>query len=143
MSAKAPISREFRRSASAGKSRQRQKPTRPISLRLSDEERVRLVADAGRRSVSAYIRMQLFGSEARKRAIRVPVAGDIQIARILAELGRAELAANLHDLAEAVRIGALPVTPETEHAIRSACEAVERMRADLLHALGLRRGTYE
>lgn len=119
------------------------KPSRPISLRLTDEECSRLTADAGRKPVSAYIRDRLFGAEVRQRAIRVPSTGDIYVARLLAELGRSELAANLHELVEAVRIGALPVTPETEHAIRSACDAVERMRADLLLALGLRRGTYE
>ena len=121
----------------------KEKPSRPISLRLTDEERSRLAADAGRRSVSAYVRDRLFGAEPRHRAIRMPATGDAEVARILAELGRSELAANLHELAEAVRIGALPVTPETEHAIRIACDAVERMRIELLHALGLRRGTYE
>lgn len=119
------------------------KPTKHLSLRLTDDERTRLFADAGRTPVSAYIRTRLFGADARERAIRIPAPVEADLARLLAVLGQSEIAVNLRELAEAARVGALPVTPETEHAIRSACDTVERIRSDLLKALGLRQGRYD
>lgn len=118
-------------------------PTKHLSLRLTGDERSRLLADAGQTPMSAYIRSRLFGASARELAIRVPAPIETDLARLLAVLGQSEIAVSLRELAEAARVGALPLTPEAEHAIRSACDTVERMRADLLNALGLRRGRYD
>ncbi|MGE3829512.1 MAG: hypothetical protein AB7F76_00840 [Parvibaculaceae bacterium] len=119
------------------------RPTRPISLRLTHEQCARLAAEAGQTPIGVHIRQRLFGSDARTRAIRVPTPRETDLARLLAMLGQSGIATNLRELAEAAHVGALPVTPETEQALRAACDVVEQMRNDLLHALGLRRETYE
>jgi hypothetical protein len=56
---------------------------------------------------------------------------------VLASLGQSRIANNLNQLAKAVNIGALPVTPETESEIVEACAAVSAMRRDLMRALGI------
>jgi hypothetical protein len=111
--------------------------TAPVSIRLSPEERTRLQADAGQRSLSDYIRARLFNGASRSRNVPTPTTNARQLAHILAALGQSELAPCLKGLLEAARIGALPVTPETEDALQSACRATIQMRADLIKAIGL------
>lgn len=112
--------------------------TAPFSLRLTHEERARLLADAGRKSMGAYIRERLFGDEAapRKRRGENPIQDHEALGRVLGVLGRSRLASNLNQLAKAAHTGSLPVTPETEADLRQACCEVSAMRADLLRALG-------
>ena len=110
----------------------------PFSLRLTVEERAALEREAGRQPLGAYIRSKLLhSSEAPRRARRTPVGDDKALAQLLGELGRARLANNLNQLAKAVHTGSLPVTPETEKAILTACQEVQRMRETLVTALGL------
>lgn len=110
----------------------------PFSLRLTHEERARLLADAGRKPMGAYIRERLFGDEAapRKRRGANPVQDHDALGRVLGVLGRSRLASNLNQLAKAVHSGSLPVTPETEADLWQACREISAMRADLLRALG-------
>jgi hypothetical protein len=110
----------------------------PFSLRLTHEERARLLADAGRKPMGAYIRERLFGDEAapRKRRSYSPVKDHEALGRVLGALGRSRLSSNLNQLAKAVNTGSLPVTPETEADLRQACRDVAEIRADLLRALG-------
>lgn len=115
--------------------------TAPISIRLTEDERIRLERDAQGSGLSAYVRKKLFGEpDARKSPVRMPTSSARQFAHILAALGQSDISANLRELSAAARTGSLPVTPETDEAILTACHAVERMRADLLKALGLREG---
>lgn len=115
----------------------RRKPTKPISLRLNDEERQRLKAEAGRRTLSALIRERLFGPQVQSRRVYLPKYDEKALGQVLALLGQSGIAACLRDLCEAVRVGALPVTPETEEDIKRACHSVKTMRSDLIRALGL------
>lgn len=110
----------------------------PFSLRLTHEERARLLADAGRKPMGAYIRERLFGDDAAPRKGRgySPVKDYEALGRVLGALGRSRLSSNLNQLAKAVNTGSLPVTPETEASLRQACREVSDMRADLLRALG-------
>jgi hypothetical protein len=110
----------------------------PFSLRLTHDERAKLDAVRGRKSVSAYIRQQLFGEDAapRKKGGSSPVQDADALARVLSALGQSRLSANLNQLAKAVNMGALPVTPETEADLAAACRDVSAMRTDLLRALG-------
>lgn len=110
----------------------------PFSLRLTHEERARLLADAGRKPMAAYIRERLFGDDAtpRKRRGNSPIKDHEALGRVLGALGRSRLSSNLNQLAKAVNTGSLPVTPETESDLRQACRDVAEMRADLLRALG-------
>lgn len=117
--------------------RRKQDKTTPISIRVTEEEKRTLQRAAGRRSVSDYVRARVFGGEARLRAVPAPNTNARELAHILAALGHSELAPTLRELLKAARIGALPATPETEDAIRSACDATLEMRSALMNALGL------
>lgn len=115
----------------------------PISLRLTAEERRQLEQAAAGQTVSSYIRARLFAE--------TPDLGDLRevgrlsvharqmlLAKILADLGRSKIAASLSDLAEAARIGVLPMTPDTLVDIRNSCRQIRNIRRDLIRALGLR-----
>jgi hypothetical protein len=51
-------------------------------------------------------------------------------------LGESRLANNLNQLAKSANTGSLPVTPETEKALREASAEIHQMRAMLMRALG-------
>ena len=116
--------------------------TKPFSIRLTDAEKRLLLERAGRVPLGTYIRdLILKGDVQVKRARRVnPVKEHEDLARILAALGQSQIANNLNQIAKAVHIGALPVTPETDAGIMGACAAVSAMRVELMRALGLVEG---
>ena len=60
------------------------------------------------------------------------------LAQALALLGRSHLSSNLNQIAHAVNIGVLPVTPETEAELVGAVPDVRLMRRLLFSALGYR-----
>lgn len=110
----------------------------PFSLRLTFEERASLEQAAGDMPLGAYIRGEVFrGRKTRRRRKRRRPVKDIQaLSQLLGELGKSKLASNLNQLAKAAHTGSLPVTPETEKALREACAEIATMRALLLRALG-------
>lgn len=112
---------------------------RSLSVRLTDEERSVLLAKAGGTPLGTYIRDAALGvaAQASRRRSRRPVGDQKALAQVLAAFGQSRIANNLNQLAKAVNIGALPVTPETESEIVEACAAVKAMRGLLLRALGL------
>lgn len=113
--------------------------SRPFSLRLTFDERAQLESDAGSIAVGEYIRQQLFKNlpPPKRRAPRKkPERDEAALAQLLAQLGASRLSANLNQLAKAVNTGSLPVTPETEKELKTACDAVAEMRAALMQALG-------
>ncbi|NVP56623.1 hypothetical protein [Mycoplana rhizolycopersici] len=114
----------------------------PFSLRLSEDERSRLYAEARGVPLGAYIKSKALGSPPLKgrRAIGVSVEDQKALAQILALLGRSHLASNLNQLAKAVHLGVLPVTPETEADLAEACRSVVELRKILIDALGLQTG---
>lgn len=114
---------------------------KPFSIRLTDDERKLLLDRAGQLPLSTYVRKLVLEEAARAprrrtRRSRKPVKDDETLARLLAALGQSRIANNLNQLAKAVNIGVLPVTPETENDIGQACAAVLAMRRDLMGALG-------
>lgn len=114
----------------------------PFSLRLTPEERLRLEQDAGRQSVSAYIKSRLFNGAAapvRTRGLS-PVRDHAALASALARLGQSRIANNLNQLARAANVGALDLTPELEAELREACAAVVEVRSLLVAAVGLSDG---
>ncbi|MCW5698533.1 MAG: hypothetical protein KIT00_01700 [Rhodospirillales bacterium] len=115
----------------------------PFCLRLTQEERARLETEAAGMALGAYVRSRLFGEDAgpRRTRNRHPVKDHKALGQVLGELGASRLASNLNQLARAANSGSLPVTPETEAALRDACDAVAAIRADLMKALGLSPGT--
>ena len=110
----------------------------PFSLRLTYEERARLDAERGDKTLAAYIRERLFGVDAapRKKRGNSPVQDKEALGRMAGELGQSRLSQNMNQLAKAVNTGSLPVTPETEAEIKEACREISEMRAELLAALG-------
>ncbi|MCM2397756.1 hypothetical protein NBH19_16920 [Rhizobium sp. S95] len=122
--------------------KQRKPETKNFCLRLTDDEKRLLLERAGKVPLGTFIRNVLLGTEVqtKRRTSRKPAMDETALARVLAALGSSRLSSNLNQLAKAVNIGALPVTPETEREIADACKAVVGMRRDLLLALGLTGG---
>ncbi len=118
---------------------------KPFSIRLTEDERCLLLGLAGNEPLGTYIRNQIFseGVQIPRKVMRrapAPVKDHEVLARVLSALGHSRIANNLNQLAKAVNIGALPVSPEVEEDITGACAAIVAMRRDLMHALGLKSG---
>lgn len=115
----------------------------PFSLRLTYEERARLDAERGDKSLAAYIRERLFGDDAapRKKRGNSPVQDKEALGRLAGALGQSRLSQNMNQLARAVNTGSLPVTPETEAEIKEACREISELRTALLAALGKAPGS--
>ena len=111
----------------------------PFSLRLSQDERARLLLEAGDQTLGAYIRERLFGDSLPKRRPhrRRPIKDEQALAQALGQLGNSHLANNLNQLAKAANTGSLSVSRETEEALRQAIDDVHAMRRMLMQALGL------
>ena len=132
-----PLSGDFRTAASGDTAG---KPC-PFSLRLTLAERQALEREAGHQPLGAYIRAKLFeGGERQRRSYRKPLRDDLALAKLLGALGESRLANNLNQLAKAVNTGSLPITPETEATLYAACRDVQRIREELVAALGLGSG---
>lgn len=129
----------------ARKPKKKRKGPPPVSVRLSEEEYERLQRDAGALSMAAYIRLKVFAEEEtapRRKPYtrkRTSPSSELKVlGHMLGGLGKSEIASNLGDIAEAARIGALPLTPETEREIQAACLAIQDMRLRLISALGVK-----
>ena len=111
----------------------------PFSIRLSEEERARLAIEAAGAPLGAYIKAKALGTPPlRSRRTGLVVEDRVALAKGLALLGRSRLANNLNQLAYAVNIGSLPVTPETEEELFAAVRDVRALRRLVLTALGLK-----
>jgi hypothetical protein len=108
-------------------------PTKPISIRLTPQERAELVRRAGGRSLSVYVRDCLFGGGADGGK---PRASDV--AQVLGKLGTSGLATSVGELARLAKLGALAVDDETEAQLRAACADISAMKAALMRALGIK-----
>lgn len=118
----------------------RKRPS-PITLRLTDEEREKLIIAAGDMPVSAYIRKCVFGAEVaprKKRLSHKPVADQKAIARILSLLGQTRIANNLNQIAYQANCGTLLLDVDTKWQIKETCAYIAFMRVKLIEALGLK-----
>lgn len=111
----------------------------PFSLRLTFEERAALEQDAADMPLGAYIRSRVFDQSRPPRRTRGkrPVKDHAELAALVAALGNSRLSSNVNQLARAVNSGSLPVTPDTEKAIKDACADIAWMRIALMKSLGL------
>lgn len=118
----------------------RKKKPAPFSLRLSPEERERLIREAAGAPLGTHIRAKLFsgGVSIRVRRVGLAVEDRMALAQALALLGASRLSSNLNQLAWLANTGSLPVTPETEEVLQSACTEIRSIRALLVRALGLK-----
>lgn len=119
------------------------KRSAPYSIRFDETERARLIRDAKGMSWAAHIRRMIFPDtdqprmrQTRKR--RAPELDHVQLAKVLGSLGQSRLSSNLNQIAKAVNMGALPVSPELEQELHEACRAIQQMRHDLIEALGIK-----
>lgn len=112
----------------------------PFSIRLSLEERARLAVEAAGAPLGAYIKAKVLGTVPveRKRRKVLAIKDREALAQALALLGRSRLSSNLNQLAYAVNIGSLPLTPETEAELRAALADIRELRCLLLTSLGFR-----
>jgi hypothetical protein len=112
----------------------------PFSLRLSADERAKLLAEARDVPLGAYIKDKLLGdaSGGRGRKSARSVADQQALAQAVARLGQSQLWQNLGELAHAAHIGALPLTPEIEQELSATIAEVRAIRRDLVMALGLK-----
>lgn len=110
----------------------------PFSIRLSAAERAQLTAEANGAPLGTYIKAKALGNPpVRMRRSGLAVEDRQALGKALALLGRSRLSNNLNQLAHAVNIGILPVTPETEGELRDALADVRALRNLLLMAVGL------
>lgn len=117
----------------------RRKRDAPFAIRLSKDERARLVDEAKGLPLGTYIKAKVLGvPPLRLRRSGLAVEDRRSLAQALALLGRSRIANNLNQLAHAANIGALPMTPETEDELRDALEGVRAIRRLLMAALGLK-----
>lgn len=111
----------------------------PFSIRLTEDERARLAVEAAGAPLGAYIKAKALGAPAlRSRRTGLSVEDRTALAKGLAMLGQSRLANNLNQLAWAVNIGSLPVTPETEEELLAAVRDVRALRHLFIAALGLK-----
>ncbi|MEP2890930.1 plasmid mobilization protein [Tateyamaria sp.] len=109
----------------------------PVTLRLTEDERVRLEEMAVGMTLSAYIRACVFSEEdkRRKRRPKDAVADKKALAECLALLGHSRMASNLNQLAYQANVGALIADDEVKGQITESYEAIKEMRALLIAAL--------
>jgi hypothetical protein len=135
-----------RATAKPGNRKARPVVAKPFSIRLSDDERALLTREAGKLSLGAHIRWKLLGDRVSRRNEKEPSrkrpnpkADQMALAKVLALLGRSELARSLDAIAKSAVMGALPLSPELLQELKSACAHVRAMRDALVEALGVRR----
>lgn len=114
--------------------------TRPISVRLTGEERLLLEQQARGRPLSEYIRNHLFPSGSTKSSeVRLSKMDRTRLlAQILAKLGTSKSGKALVDLSELVSAGVFPASEDIAATLRDAQIEFRSLRQDLLKALGSR-----
>lgn len=113
--------------------------TRILSIRISDQQYAELERKAGRKTVSQYARELLsFEVKSKPKTRRAPKNDEVLLARILAAFGSSDMAASMRDIAAAARNGALPESPSILLDLQAACLAIQKMRHDLIKALGIK-----
>lgn len=112
----------------------------PFSIRLSAEERTRLVSEAAGAPLGTYIKAKALGAPLPSRVRRTGVSIEDRqaLARVLALLGGSRLASNLNQLARLANSGALPLDPETGAELLDAVSIIREIRLLLLIALGMK-----
>ncbi len=112
------------------------KSAAPFSLRLTDEERERLKAQAGDQPLGKYMRSKLLGEHAvTRRPARRPSLDNMKVAQALAGLGQSRLASNLNQIAKAANMGVIDVSPTLTGDLEAACQHIRELRDELITAL--------
>ena len=118
--------------------------TKPISIRLTQEEIIELKRLSGELSVSEYVRRQLFCGSATAKCENTsdmrltPQARQRLLAQILMRLGQLDTIKNTNLLIEGIKTGLIDVSPEVLSEFSALHREIQNLRQDLLKALGLR-----
>ncbi|MDF2373803.1 MAG: hypothetical protein P1V21_23740 [Rhizobiaceae bacterium] len=128
----------FEASARPKTDKPKRKRPAPFSIRLSDTERARLLNEAKGTPLSAYIKAKTLGAPLRIRGSGYSIKDRQALAQALALLGSGNLSKSLGEISNAVSIGVLPVTSETEAELFKAVQDVREVRRLLVRALGLK-----
>jgi len=117
--------------AAARQGTEKRQRSRLVAVRCTDAELATIAAAAARAgmAVGAFMRHQAIGTPG-PRAIRRPQVDRVELARVLAALGR--YGSNINQLARAANGGALP----REDELAEAAAATLEMRGMLMRALG-------
>lgn len=131
------VSADFKHACATSQKPRKKRPA-PISLRLNDQERAALTAAAADMPLGTYIKAKVFDGDLKPRRTRGhhPVKDHKALAQALGLLGNLRLANNLNQLAKAANMGALPLSPEVEEELMTACAAVLAIRMEIMRALG-------
>lgn len=118
--------------------------TKPISIRFTKEEITELKRQAGKLSLSAYVRRRLFNDDTNfeildnVEARLTPQMRQKLLAQILMRLGRFDLVHDVNTLLNGVQSGLIETSPELCAALEATHGELKALRHDLLKALGLR-----
>ncbi|MEP2715181.1 hypothetical protein [Pseudophaeobacter sp.] len=110
----------------------------PLSIRLTEEERVLLEQRAGSLSLAGYIKSVVFADGApRYRSHRQTPELDAKLlAELLTHLGASRMASKLNQIAKHLNQGTLIVDPDQDGDLKAAATEVAWIRSTLLQALG-------
>jgi nitroreductase len=116
------------------------KKATPFSIRLTEDERERLVAAASGIPLGSYIKATMLGyaPPIRRRASPLPKQDKRILAKALALFARSRVANNLNQLARAANIGTLPVTLETDAELKETLRVIRRLHDLMMDGLGYR-----
>lgn len=133
---KKSLQESFNEGQRVSKAPAKRKRLPPLSVRVTEEERLQLKQDAAGMPLNAYIRGCLFGSRKKRRK---PSIQDYQaLAQVLSALGQSYIAGSLAIIADEVAQGRLTLTDEEREQLLKASEDIGFIRSTLIVALGLK-----
>ncbi len=113
--------------------------TRPVSVRLTEQERALLERVAGKQSLSSFMRqcalMQAGQAPKPRKEQKRPTEQKVQLAQILALLGASDIFRSMSTFAKLSEQGAFPISEETESQIQNACSNILQIKTLLMRAL--------
>lgn len=131
---------DFAQSAAPKKTKAKATYPSPVTVRLKPDEREQLELAANDLSLSAYIRLCLFGDDVPVHRTRgkQPVKDYQALGQLLGVLGRSNLANNINQLTKAAHSGTLDMNEDVEAQLKEAALEIASMRLLLIKALGMR-----
>lgn len=126
--------------AGAKKGKPRKRRQAPLSIRLTPEERARLVQDANGRPLGAYIKSRLFDDHTQKRKPRRrSPSKELQLlARVLRTIGRSGALSILGTLIVAANERRVVLSRDEDLRLRLANQELVSLRLELINALGVK-----
>lgn len=113
--------------------------TRPVSVRLTEQERALLERVAAKQSLSSFMRecalTQAGQAPKPRKEQQRPTEQKVQLAQILALLGASDIFRSMSTFAKLSEQGALPLSEETELQIQNACSNIKQIKTLLMRAL--------